>query len=365
MMLLWMVFVFTTFFAFNQASAWPYLLQVSKIFLMIFVTMMVINTPEKYRYLLLVIGLSVGLIGLKGGIWAIVTGGQHRVYGPAASFMADNNDFALALNMALPMLFYLAKDENRPWLKLALKISFVFGLIAVIFTYSRGGFLTMGLVVCLLLFKAKYKSLAIVCVAIGFLIATWIVPQKWSTRMETIETYEQDNSARGRIIAWKMAWNLALDRPLTGGGFNTFIQPVYARYSTDDPGSARDVHSIYFEMLGEQGFIGFGLFLLIILSCLTTIVSLKRQVKRTSNLHWALHYPDMLQVSIAAYLVGGTFLGRAYFDMFYHLVASIAILQRLALDPAVRPVETFAKEPPEPSPRFSRPAFGIAQRPQM
>ena len=125
MILIWILFIITTVFAFNQADAWWQLNKVSKIFLMTFITMMLINNPFKLRMLLLVIAVSVGLIGLKGGIWAIMSGGTNRVYGPDGSFLADNNDVALGLCMALPMLFYLAKDEPRQWLKLLLRACFV------------------------------------------------------------------------------------------------------------------------------------------------------------------------------------------------------------------------------------------------
>jgi probable O-glycosylation ligase (exosortase A-associated) len=325
--LLWALFVFTTFFAINQSAAWSHLEQVSKIFLMIYVSVMLINDPTKLRYLLLVMAISLGLIGIKGGIWAIVTGGNHRVYGPVGSFIGDNNDLSLALNMALPLMLYLSKDEPRPWLKSFLKVSFVLSIVAILFTYSRGGFLTLAFVGFLMLIKARHKSLAVITVTVGCLVALWLVPAKWGDRMNTIQTYEQDNSAMGRINAWKMAWNLALERPLTGGGFETFTPSVFRVYAPN-PRNVHDAHSNYFEMLGEQGFIGLALYLLLIASCIIRLSFLKSRILKNPTLQWAQHYPDMLQISIFAYVIGGAFLGRAYFDMFYQLVGAIVILNR-------------------------------------
>jgi len=82
-------------------------------------------------------------------------------------------------------------------------------------------------------------------------------------------------------------------------------------------------------MLGEQGFIGLGLYLLLIGTCVFRLRILKNRVKQNPDLKWAQHYPDMLQVSIFAYCLGGAFLGRAYFDMFYQLVGTVVILGRL------------------------------------
>jgi probable O-glycosylation ligase (exosortase A-associated) len=330
MILLWIMFVVTTPFAFNQQQAWLQLEKVSKILLMTFITIMLINSQLKLRYLLLVIALSVGLIGLKGGLWVFLTGGANRVYGPDGSFLADNNDLALALNMTLPLLLYLSKDEPKQWLRCLLKGCFVMTFIAIVFTYSRGGFLAMVLVSCLLLIKARYKALAGIILMIGVVALLFLAPQKWSERMNTIDTYEQDASAMGRINAWQTAINIAIARPLTGGGFNTWTPAVFMRYSPQ-AWNVRDVHSSYFEILGEHGFIALILYLLLLTYALLTTSRLKWTIRRNPNLQWAQHYPDMLQVSIFAYMLGGAFLGRAYFDLFYHMIAALVILRQLVL----------------------------------
>jgi probable O-glycosylation ligase (exosortase A-associated) len=201
--------------------------------------------------------------------------------------------------------------------------------------------------------KAKYKSLAVITVAIGCLFTLWLVPTKWGDRMNTIQTYEQDGSAMGRINAWKMAWNLALDRPLTGGGFETFTPQVFRKYAPE-PENIHDAHSNYFEMLGEQGFIGLGLYSLLIASCVIRLRVLKSRVRSDRGLQWAQHYPDMLQVSIFAYVIGGAFLGRAYFDMFYQLVGAMVILCRLVDPVVVKSVKSFK---PSPARFVSRSAY--------
>jgi putative inorganic carbon (hco3(-)) transporter len=330
MLLLWLMFCVSTIFAIDQTEALAQLIQTSKIFLMIFVSIILINDAKKLRYLFLIIALSLGLIGIKGGIWAILSGGSQRVYGPAGTFIGDNNDLALALNMGLPMLFYLSKDESRRWLKLLLKFAFALNIVAIVFTYSRGGFLALALVLFLLMIKAKYKSMAVITLSMGCVLGLWLIPAKWTDRMNTIQTYEEDRSAMGRINAWHMAWNLALDRPFTGGGFEAFTPTTFRMYAPN-PKDYHDAHSNYFEMLAEQGFIGLGLYLLLIASCIIKLRIFKSRVLHDADLRWARHYPDMLQVSMMAYILGGAFLGRAYFDLFYHLIGASVVLNRLML----------------------------------
>jgi probable O-glycosylation ligase (exosortase A-associated) len=342
MVTLWATFIFSTLFAFNEVEAFPHFIQVSKIWLMVLVSTVLINSPRKLRYLLLVIAISLGLIGIKGGLWALATGGGQRVYGPDGTFIGDNNNIALAFNMGLPLMFYLAKDEANFWLKSFLRVAFGFTIIGIIFTYSRGGFLALAVVGVLLMFKARYKSIAILTVGVALVIGMFLIPAKWTSRINTIETYDEDESVQGRFDAWKMSWKLALDRPLVGGGFDMFIPTVYARYS-DDPTNARDVHSIYFEMLGEHGFIALIFFLLLIGGTITSTMGLKKLLRRNPQIQWAQYYPDMLQVSVIAYLVGGTFLGQAYFDMFYQLVAAVTITRRLVLQEVAAQVKSPAR----------------------
>jgi probable O-glycosylation ligase (exosortase A-associated) len=352
---LWILFFVTTCFALNQQGAWPQLEKVSKILLMTFVTIKLINSPSKLRWLLLVMALSVGLIGLKGGIWAVGTGGAHRVYGPAGSFFGDNNDLALALNMTLPLLLYLSKDEPRKWLKWVLHTCFVMSIVAIIFTYSRGGFLTLLAVGAVLLIKARYKVLAGIMIIVAVFALSFIVTEKWTGRMDTINTYQQDGSAMGRLHAWKMAWNIAVARPLVGGGFETWkFGGAYA----ETPHGVRDFHSNYFEMLGEHGFIGLAMYLMLLVYSLSTLTFLKWRIRQDPDLQWARHYPDMLQVAIMAYALGGAFLGRAYFDLFYHLVACLIILKELSVPSGANLIHSpGVKRIPQP------PMFSVSQLP--
>jgi probable O-glycosylation ligase (exosortase A-associated) len=309
-------FTLTNFYAFNPRAAWFQWEKVIKILAMTLVTISLINNEEKLKYLVMVIAFSIGFYGVKGGVFSILTGGQYHVFGPAQSFFEDNNDLALALCMVLPIFYYLAREEKHKWMRLILWIALGFSFIAIIFTFSRGGFLTLAGMLFIFLLKSKKKVLAAVLILIE--------------RMETIQTYEEDNSAMGRINAWETAWNLAKDRPLTGGGFETFIWPVFVRYAPD-PNNVHDVHSIYFEIIGEHGFVAFSMFMALILFTLMTTREINKMAGNNAHLSCERSYAHMFQISLLAYMIGGLFLGRAYFDLFYHIVAMVIIVRVLIL----------------------------------
>ncbi len=338
---LYVLFIVTTSFAFYPAAAWDRFQQVSKILLMTATTMALITSRDRFRMFLLVIALSVGFFGVKGGIFSLRGGGTDRIYGPPGSFLEDNNDLALATVMVLPILFYLARDEARGWLRWGLRAAGALSAISVIFTYSRGGFVGLAAVSGWALLKSKRKALAMIVFLVVAVGGFSLMPGQWLDRMMTIGDMD-DESALGRINAWWFAFNVASDRIL-GGGFNTFSPDLFLRYAPD-PTDFHAAHSIYFEMLGEQGFLGLGLFLTILVSSIVSLQGLSRRYGRWPELKWVASYANMLQIALIGYMASGAFLGRANFDLYYHLVAATIILKALAHR------EAWALSQPEPEP---------------
>lgn len=327
----WMLI--TTIFAVYPDLAWIQFEKVIKIQLMIFVAMMLITTPERLKFLVWTIALSLAFYGVKGGIFTILNGGVYRVQGPPGTFIGGNNELGLALAMTVPLLYFLARDTASRWLRPVIYTMTILTATAAIGTQSRGallGMATMGLVFWL---KAPKKVLVLVLAGVSVLLLSYVMPEAWYERMATINTYQDDQSAQGRINAWWMAFNLAVDRPL-GGGFETFRRAMFALYAPD-PTNVRDVHSIYFEVLGEHGFFGLFLFLLLALFTWRSASTIMRTVKSVPERAWMGELAAMVQVSLIAYLAAGAFLGMAYFDYYYNLVliavAGKAMLRREGL----------------------------------
>jgi putative inorganic carbon (hco3(-)) transporter len=336
---LWVVFTMSTLFALYPNLAWDKWYFVSKILLFTYIPLLLFQDRKRLKWFLLVIALSIGFYGLKGGIWSIMRGGAGRVMMPDDTMFGGTNGAAIALNMVLPMLLYLAREEENWWLRRILRVTFAFSIPAVLFTYSRGGLI--GLCVVLLCLAAKSGKLvrASVALAAAYVFLMNFAPPQWFERMDTIRTYEEDSSAQARLDAWYIAYHLALDRPLLGGGFDSTGEPeIVARYL---PGRGFEVnaHSIYFNFMGEHGFLGLGVFLTLVASCVLTLRGVRRGKGRAS---WVKSYSHMLEVSLVAYLVNGAFLSVAYADLFYHVIACVILLKVLADREAREPVPAGA-----------------------
>jgi probable O-glycosylation ligase (exosortase A-associated) len=177
-----------------------------------------------------------------------------------------------------------------------------------------------------------------------------VMPDQWYSRINTVQTYEQDASAMGRINAWTMAFNLAKDRPL-GAGFESFQPYLFSLYAPN-PGDVHDSHSIYFQMMGHHGFVGLALFLVLGLMTWRTASWIIRHARRVPEHRWASDLAAMVQVSLVGYASAGAFLGVAYFDLYYALITVVVLTKMVLLsDKAARkatPAVGPAKAAPAP-----------------
>jgi putative inorganic carbon (HCO3(-)) transporter len=142
-----------------------------------------------------------------------------------------------------------------------------------------------------------------------------------------------------------------MDYPITGGSFNALPDvELFQRYQPEPlPGGflSSGPHSIYFQMLEEQGFVGLALYLILVTSCWASLLGLRRHAARAPSTQWIVPYTHMIEVSLFGFLVSGAFLGLANFDLFYQLVAMVIILKMLyrADVPVSVPVPSVESEP--------------------
>jgi len=168
-------FTITTTFAINPDMAWGKWDWVLKALLITFVTMLLFQERSRLRALFMVIALSLGYYGVKGGLWVLRTGGENRIFGPESTFFGDNNTVGLALSMALPLMLGLARTESRQWLRLLLRAMFAFSAAAILFTHSRGAFLALAVILGLLIWRSPWRfRFAITAVIVSLLALPYL-----------------------------------------------------------------------------------------------------------------------------------------------------------------------------------------------
>jgi putative inorganic carbon (HCO3(-)) transporter len=329
--IIWISFVIfmgiTTLFAFFPEDANVQYIKVIKIQLIVFVTMILINDMNKLIHLLWVIVVSIGYYSAKGGLFTIATGGGFIVYGPDGSFIAGNNELAIAALMTIPLMAYLYKISVNKWVRRGLMVAMPLSFVAAIGTQSRGALLAFIAVMLFFWLKSDRKVILGVGITVISIMILALMPDTWYKRMDTIQTYEEDSSAMGRINAWEYAYNAA-NHNILGVGFDSWSPITFAMYAPN-PRDVHAAHSIYFSVLADHGWIGLIMFLSIFYLSWRKLKSL---IKTTSNQEDSYEInllTRMLQVSLIAYFVGGAFLSLSYFDLPWHLLSFIQIISRI------------------------------------
>lgn len=335
----------TSFFALEPLLVWREWDRVAKTLFMVIITIMVINKERDLKIFVWIVALSLGIFGLKGGLFTLGSGGHFRVYGPDGSYIAENNSMALALVTIIPLLWFLRSQVANKWLSLALTGVTVMTAVSAVGSYSRGA-LVGG---CAMLFflwchSRKKVQTAFVLLAVVVLIGT-VMPSAWFDRMNTIDEYHDDSSALGRINAWKFAINVASDNVL-GGGFNVFSWRMFQVYAPD-PTNYHVAHSIWFQVLGDHGFIGLFMFVSLMILAWRTGTRVRKYCEIQADLKWAADLARMCQVCIIGYAVSGSFLSLAYFDLYYDIIIILVCLEKILL-PVSRRVPQFTSVATQP-----------------
>lgn len=325
---LWLgVSPFFSFFPDREFALW---LHPAKVIFMALLGLILLGTRDQLQRLVWVLALSLGFFGIKGGIFTIATGGSYRVWGPPGGAIQDNNTLALALIMVVPLIRYLQLNTENLWVKRGCFAAMALCLVSAIGSQSRGAFLALAAMGLFLTIKSKQKGLIAILTLAAIPVAWLLMPESWTARMSSIQTYEQDGSAMGRINAWWMAWNLAVDRFPIGGGFSITTAEVFARYAPD-PTNILVAHSIYFHILGQHGFAGLFFYIMVFGLAWLNGGWVLRNTKQIPELTWARDLAAMCQVSLIGFAVGGAFLSLTYFDLPYYIVVILIVLRRLVM----------------------------------
>ncbi len=271
---------------------------------------------------------------VPGGIKTMLGGGGYgRTIGVVGgnSLLAEGSTLCAVTVMLVPILLFL-REHSLLLPKVHLLRNGYFVLVAcavatAIGTYERTGLVGMAVMGAGLWLRARRKLLYGVGGGGVAVVIALTTSDAWTSRISTINDYNNETSALGRILVWRWTMDYVSNHPL-GGGFNSFmIDTITFPGQGGQPGLTRNgvaFHSIYFEVLGEQGYFGLGLFLFIALYTLYILQRAAKIARGRHDLRWAADLSRALQVSLVSFMICGAFIGVAFQPMIYFLFAVAA-----------------------------------------
>lgn len=302
-----------------------------KAILIALLTTGLVRSRERLRWLLCVIAFSIGVWGVKFGLFGLLRGGTRFYDGPGG-MMGDNNSFAVVLSMVVPLLVGIAMSERSRALRIAAAATAALCVLTVLFTFSRSGLLSLLVVGTLLVLRSRHRALTAVVLAValaGFVFfSSDTIRSLYADRAVSILEYEEDQSVRARFVVWQTCWRVFQDYPLLGVGPDN-LQAVYWRYSSD-PERFRVAHNAGLQLLSESGLPA----LLLFIATLGTALWRLEVLRRRHAGGWPEVYARVLQIAIAGYLTGSMFLNLAYLELIFHLVGLSVSLELAAASEA-------------------------------
>ena len=314
----------------------PFIEYVKIIGIAVFTTS-VVTTRTHLRMLVWVVALSFAFYGVKNGVAGIASGGSMRIGRGPGGMLEDNNDFALAMAMSIPLLWHIGTSEKRPILRKAMFAMVPLTVITVILTYSRGAALSMSLGFMILIWRSRNRLGGFMIIGCCAIAGAAMVPDEYKDRINTLRDVEADGSARGRLEAWAVAGRMIKANPVFGVGFDRFKQN-YLRYEPNlsnnqlQGGGAgtRVAHNSYLQIWAECGSIAFFCYMCLLLLTILDLQAIRRLAKRRYNASWILSYATMFEASTLTFVLGSVFLTRAHFDLMYHYAAMVLVFGRIA-----------------------------------
>lgn len=288
---------------------------------------LVANSRFRLHTLVAMIALGVSFHGLIDGLKFLASAGGHNARGIAK--FGDNNHYAMVLVMISPILFYMAQYSAKKIVRWGFWGLLLITILAVVATNSRGGLLGLFAAAVWFILKSDRKFVGSLVIGLSALMVVQLAPETWTERMQTIKTAEDDASFMSRVTAWKVSSAIAVSHPIFGGGFRAVqSHAVWAEFK-DSPGilgfidtpqtrSGVASHSIWFEVMGDLGFVGLFIFIALIVNAFITLGEIKNLVKMAGHSWcWAGDLANMLGATMFVYVVSGSALSAAYFELPY------------------------------------------------
>lgn len=291
-------------------------------------------------------GLLVGSVALynKSAGIGLVEETRVTIGRELGSVLGDPNDLALVL--LFPAGFSLASAlESRAskWDRLLGFAGFIVNLLAIVATQSRGGLLGICAVMGIFAYRRIKSKMLLFSLAAMVLLVLFAVAGISDRSSGGAAEEGIDASAMGRLYAWEAAWGMALAHPFRGVGLNNFYYNYYF-YSPHWDGLNHAVHSTWFNVLSETGFLGFAVFMLMLLTTLFHVWRVALKLDRSEPYPVAIAI-NGVAASMVGFCVSGTFLTQGFtWPVYLQLALAVAGIRAVEKHVAEKRAEEKTRE---------------------
>ncbi len=282
---------------------------------------------------------------LKLFLWMLAIGSAALAFAAGyhdtekAYLWMNRNDFAgdLVAGIAFPIFFALSWKKLIPRIEAVCYFAII--LLGIAGTNSRGGYLALAIVLILLLITNFTFKRLLILIFLVVVVFSRVSSTHWERFYSTNLGIEQGGTGGQRIAAWKSASRMMIANPLLGVGAGEFPNnfPKYATAKDFDKlgGYSTNTHNTFFQIGAENGFVGLGIFMLIVLIAYKNLANVLRLCRGDPESEDLRHMVMAVGISITGYLVAGQFGNYGYYFTLYTLLSLPVVIKRLSVKTAI------------------------------
>ncbi|MBC8171413.1 MAG: O-antigen ligase family protein, partial [Anaerolineae bacterium] len=291
---------------------------------------------------------------IRASMWAIaISGGLAGVWGindylvqnavmihdvRTGGVFMDPNDYAALAVVVIIVTLHLIEITRNTLLQQLLTLCMISSIISLIVGASRMGFLALGVVVMLYLWRHPRRKILITLAVIGLVISFPMWPESVRVRLtgsgddglgDNTYSATTEHSTERRASYVVFGTSLIAQFPITGTGYGTFSrlypQSEFARYDNPmtDADRYRLAHNAYLEITVGTGFLGLTAFLMVLLVALYYLHQCSSLAKR-GTVFWAA--ASAFELSLISLMICSAFLSIEHFNYTWIAVAMSSVL---------------------------------------
>ena len=298
-----------------------------------FVLTQTVTTRVRFYILLLIFLLASFKLSQHGArVWAM-TGFSFSGWGLRGPQGFFQNPGELAIQMVIfapiALFFCLAiAPYVKRWQLYLLYLMPITAALTAMGTNTRGGQIALAVQVLALILTMKQRFKALILVVILAVVGYHLLPEEQKARFEQAGT---DPTSLQRLLYWEHGWQMMKDHPVLGVGYFNFI-PYYNLHHSDDlvlPSTqrlgAQLPHNIFIQVGTDAGFIGLGIFLLLILGAFLTMRRLGQEAYARGD-PFVYNMAKGMNLALLGYVVAGQFVTVAYYPFLWIHLTFVTIM---------------------------------------
>ncbi len=298
-----------------------------RVVLVVILLPLAIRTEQHMHMAFLTMACSLGILGVKFGLYGLIHGGVDLGAQGWGEMLADNNFFALAMATNLALCWYGRSLTSSKLFKLVLLGMFACSLAAIVMSNSRGSVIAAAVGMLLIIARSRYKALSLLVITAMMAGSVFLVKDMFFARMSTLTSNTPEASAESRLEHAKIAIKMWHDHPLIGVGFGGLNYARLVRFYTNRAESGLNehvAHNSYLQMLVDCGPVGFLIYAGQILYAIRWLGKTSKRQRQKDAPDARLAITRGLQVSLIIFAIGSTFYSANRMDLLYMLLMMTA-----------------------------------------